>query len=292
MWVAITVAVIALIFTIVCLIIVLPSTRKPAASSSHGGYSDNVPDASGLGVCYGADRPSHNDMVTDFQQIKDAGFSIIRTYFPAFYNIPVTDAAAEVGIKVLLGWPWKDPEFADNYKQQIIDAVTTYPDTVWGVCVGNEDTTSEAEASKLIAAANELKSTISGVPVGTAQKSDQVLDSFNTLDFVGVNIYPYFSSTAAGWSQDANANANSLNSQISNMKDRFGDKLVITESGLPSAGPGIATPSGGTANFTKDIQKKFFDAVNSVEDVQIFWFEAFNESNKPGLDTEKYYGIL
>ena len=111
MWVAITVAVIALIFTIVCLIIVLPSTNKLAASSSNGGYSDNIPDVSGIGVCYGADRPSHNDMVADFQKIKDAGFSIIRTYFPAFYDIPVTDAAAEVGIKVLLGWPWKDPEF-------------------------------------------------------------------------------------------------------------------------------------------------------------------------------------
>jgi exo-beta-1,3-glucanase (GH17 family) len=292
MWVAITVSVVALVFTIVCLIIVLPSKSKPAASSSNGGYSDNIPDASGIGVCYGAINPSHEDMVADFQKIKDKGFSVIRTYFPAFYGIPITDAAAEVGIKVLLGWPWKD-QYADTYKQQIIDAVTTYPDTVWGVCVGNEDTSTESEATLLISTANELKSAISGkVPVGTAQKSDQVLDSLNALDFVGVNIYPYFSSTAAGWSQDADANANSLNSQISDMKDRFGDKLVITESGLPSAGPGVATPSGGTADFTKDIQEKFYDAVKSVKDVQIFWFEAFDESYKTGLETEKYYGIF
>ena len=97
------------------------------------------------------------------------------------------------GIKVLLGWPWED-QYADDYKQQIIDAVSNYPDTVWGICVGNEDTSTEDKASKLIGVANELKSAISGkVPVGTAQRSDQVLDSFNALDFVGVNIYPSFS---------------------------------------------------------------------------------------------------
>lgn len=291
MWVAIIVSVVALIFTIVCLIIVLPKPSS-AANSSSVNYSANVPDASGIGVCYGSVNPSHEEMVADFKKIKDAGFTIIRTYFPAFYGIPVTDAAAEVGIKVLLGWPWED-QYANDYKQQIIDAVSKYPDTVWGICVGNEDTSTEDKASKLMAAANDLKSAISEkVPIGTAQRSDQVLDSFNALDFVGINIYPYFSSTAAGWSQDAEANADSLNTQISAMKERFGDKLVITESGLPSAGPGVATPSGGTADFTKTIQDEFFDAVNSVKDVQIFWFEAFDESYKTGLETEKHYGIL
>lgn len=288
---------------------------------------DNYQEFRGItvkGVCYDYDAPTYLAKSTncdnfkalldaDFSQIKGMGFDAIRTYWPnmggqkgcqcnsSLVTGAYTEMANKHGLKVLLGI---QTDIYNSNQWELADCVKNIAkaSNVIGVLIGNEDVNNDSsKVDAIIKAYKELKPLVR-VPIGTAQQfgfwlkdssgnHKQPYDRLvQTLDFCGANVYAGpFPGTS-----DPDKNKQSIVSELNDLKDALGDKLWVTEIGIPHSGSNSTTG----ASFTQDIQNRFIKDVmewNDQNNVPMFIFEAFDEPNKTdqsGLDVERHFGIL
>jgi len=227
--------------------------------------------------------------------------------------------ASLVGLNIYLGvnpdtYPYDQWGF--DVRNCILNSIRSYPQTVKGLIIGNENVNGNLEVSKkIISVYKDLKSNLGNLgnlPIGTAQQNGYWVCMQNpqkgfcrcdvncqnayklladTLDFCGANIYPApFPGT-----ENKEMNTKTLIDQFNEMKQILGTKLWITETGIPGQG-------GNTIDqkFSKAIQTDLLFQINEWHkknpEIRIFLFEAFNEPSKPdniqGYNVEKYFGVL
>lgn len=299
---------------------------KSFGSGSEGfdGFN-NFKNISTLGVCYDYDAPIYTSKSTDcssfkalldadFSKIKSMGFDSVRTYWPNMggqkgcqcnatdISGAYTEMASKHDLKILLG---VGTDIYKSNKWGIADCVKHIVNspTVIGLLIGNEDVNGDTgKAGDIINAYNELKP-LTKVPIGTAQqygfwlkgsdgKHKQPYDRLvAALDFCGANIY----ADPFPGSQDPDRNKQSIIASFEKARESLGNKLWITEVGIPHSG------NNSTTGFNQGLQDSFIKDVltwnnQSGNNIPIFLFQAFDEPNKqdndPNLNVEKYFGIL
>lgn len=279
-----------------------------------------------IGLCYAYDKTKYQGdqcmdfeklLIQDLQKIKAAGYNDVKTYWGYFggeYGClcdPIKGGmfakiASLVGINIYLGinpdsYPYDSWGF--DVRNCILNSLKMYNGTVKGIIIGNENVNGIGNiemSKKIISVYNDLKSQGIRLPMGTAQQNGYWLSVKNpqsaykmlmdTLDFCGANIYPApFPGT-----ENKEMNKKTLIDQFNEMKQTLGEKLWITETGIPGSGNTL------DQKFTKAIQADLLYQINEWHKLnprtQIFLFEAFNEPSKPDnikdFNVEKHFGIL
>lgn len=279
------------------------------------------------GVCYdpgelqGTLEAQRACVLKDLKLIREAGFVTFRTYAPFFKGGEgsYAEVCSEVnGLSVMLGL--QDPS---EWETLVPILTGAHRNQVYGVCLGNEDVTEDA--SVLLDAAKKLAS-VKGVAtrIGTAQRAPDILcalDPGNTgcslafknayeqmrdgLDFLGANVYP---GTPNGGpaiaSNNATFNRDSVLAQARSLKTLLGDKLVITESGMPWAGA-CQDGQGNIMTYTRSLQDSLVDELQKIKNIVdsgLFVFMAFDVASKPDIPActvttpdgsgERHFGVL
>jgi exo-beta-1,3-glucanase (GH17 family) len=163
-------------------------------------------------------------------------FQCVRTYSVGQGLDYVPEAAAKLGLKVLLGaWiGWGD---ADNRKELAlaIKRANQYPDTVTGLVVGNEVLLRTEQPFSQLRAYIEQANAQTEVPVTYAEVWEYWLrnkELASSVDFVTVHILPY-------WEDDpqpidrAVAHAENVMQKVD---EAFDKPIFIGETGWPSVG--------------------------------------------------------
>ena len=128
--------------------------------------------------------------------------------------------------------------FTDAEVSSAIANCLSRKDVLVAIYAGNENLPDTNKASEILNIKNRVKAGGCNLPFGTVQTLGYYLQSpdqnvLNQMDWLGYNVYPFFSNLGSGTSQD------SLRAQIGQLKNRYSSsfqKFIITETGWPSAG--------------------------------------------------------
>lgn len=297
--------------------------------SRSSGSSSNF---NGLGVCYDTgllqDASEMKECIgNDFQRIKDAGFEVVRTYFPKYgyascgnNNIGLYGELAQLtGLKLMLG---VNPQDYETYKVCIMRQLEMFSDQIESICVGNENVQDGnwGMADEIINVAQDIKSHYPNVKVGTAQQSGFGVCAFagvctalcgsecqaayvklyESLDFMGFNVYPGSRGGPAIATQDADYNEESTRVQFELLRENVSN-VMITESGMPHAGQ-CYDKEGKLQTYSRSLQSKLNDFIrnwSSQTNVRTFVFMAFDVPSKPNApgcapyeSGEKTFGVI
>jgi exo-beta-1,3-glucanase (GH17 family) len=192
-----------------------------------------------------------------------------------------------------------DPTCESWTAAQVADAIASankYPGLVSRIVVGNENLSKDDNgryiekrmASDIVAIRNGLND--KAIKLGTAQTaaggSDLASGSYpdlkNVIDFLGVNVYPYWSGTPY----------DSAKSEMENYWKNFprvSMDLVETEEGWPSGGDmhGNAIPSG---NNLHDYFYYWYHRNSGSVPRESYYFALFDKT--PGQGTESHWGLF
>uniref|UniRef100_K3XBR1 glucan endo-1,3-beta-D-glucosidase n=1 Tax=Globisporangium ultimum (strain ATCC 200006 / CBS 805.95 / DAOM BR144) TaxID=431595 RepID=K3XBR1_GLOUD len=300
------------------------STPAPAATTT------SAPAASGsgeFGTCYepmhsskypltGSDGSQLGSVLDEDLAQLSAKFSYIRTYHSQYYGFNVAEYAAKYGLKVYIGLATYDnAEWNELEITEAVKGAATYPDAVQAIIVGNEDLNTaggDQSFDDVINKVNDVKARLAAagvaegkVLVGTSQRISALVDTTYTTDlnrlvsacdFVGVNIYPFFTNgyDATNPLQLLDAQWTQVNELYSSQKS----KLRLTETGWPSAGN---APAAYTNNIPSlENQKTYYNAVSTWAPADKtgphFWFMAYDRRSDDSFLTssttyEQYFGI-
>ena len=241
------------------------------------------------GVCYGPYRTGQSpelgihpfrDEIREDLDILDDFTGRIRIYTARDIATDVVQLAAERGLSVTLG-DWLD---ADNTTNDLeiaaLISLTNQYTNVTAVVVGNERILfNEIPKYKLISYINQVRQAVS-VPVSTAEPWSIWLDPANqdlvdAVDYLLVHIHPFWESVSPGEAVDDVAQ------KYNEVRTRYPDKpLIIGETGWPSDGSDVGAAHPGLAEQQQFVED--FVAWTAANDVQYFYFEAFDESWKCG----------
>ncbi|KDO22342.1 hypothetical protein SPRG_12803 [Saprolegnia parasitica CBS 223.65] len=178
------------------------------------------------GVCY--DAYNSDSASTHFASIASR-FDAVRTYQTWTHNSNLIDIAARNGLAMYPGiW------LRGNGRN---------PGTVKAVFVGNEDLSNNWNAGAVLDKINQAKGAfrdagLGYVRIGTVQTDGDWLHNAwlaDHVDVVGVNIYPFFGSHPDSW----NNPVKDLDARWTAMTNRFGNKVLLTETGWPDAGGNV-----------------------------------------------------
>ncbi|KAK5091080.1 glycoside hydrolase 3 protein [Lithohypha guttulata] len=272
-----------------------------------------------LGFAVGNVNPNgsckkRSDFEADFKAITDNTHStLVRTYsssdsFGNLCNTPseILPAAQNAGVKVLLGM-WPDGiDVYEKEKAPIVQAnVEQYGDTLFGITVGSEGlyrgTYSEGE---LVSWIDDMKKTFPNTKIGTADSwsswNNGSMDAVirGPIDLALANGFPYWQyqdiSNATKTYFEAMAQALAHIQEVSGSLDRI--HFMNGETGWPGDG---GTDAGAALAGTDNAKIYWDSAVCALLDwnVDVFWFEAFDEPNKQDAigdnsqrATEKFWG--
>jgi len=243
-------------------------------------------------------------MDQDFQQMASQNVTTVRTYYSAFYNQEVASHAHKYGVKLYLGvymfvghddWTRGQVQFA-------IDAAKQYPETVQGILVGNENVlqqNSPFHVDDVIGYIQEIKSNLSNsdVKVGTSQRINEwILPTSNPdieklaaeCDFVGANIYPFFSDTPKSVTNPVGV----LEDEFKQVQTRWPDKhVVITETGWPSGGGSspVAPKNVGTLKN----EEMYWYGLKTFTEAPKFWFAFYDRKKGDPMSkgVEGHFGL-
>lgn len=253
----------------------------------------------------------------DLQQISSQlGIHTIKTFYASYSSsdgkatVNITQEAAKFGMHVMLGVfeftpgsgcdttakceAWTKIQVSDA-----INAVSTYPATVIGICVGNEDASNRVVANRIIHDISVLRAGIhEALPmgIGTAQTDGTVKQFINNyhsdatsknfidaLDFLGINVYPFWSNFKWGdaakklFEQTFAQNAAGLKSDNPNVI------LVETEEGWPSGKADNASLSAQRAYYSWWKSRQGTDRFSS------FYFSTYDKLSTNNADG--YFGV-
>ena len=261
-----------------------------------------------------------NEIIKDLEIIKRNGFNDIKTFFSSFSTIDgketftIAELACPRDLHLTLGVFEFDPEHnncaswcetaTEIQVQKAIESAQNFPDCIKAIAVGNEDiynynfTQPKREMQKRIAkdiATIKQQLGNSNTLVGSAQQDGAWLKLINDdpnkiiskLDFVGVNIYPFWSSHKPS-EQESHEEFTTRYSAIVSHPQLNGKKIIVTEEGWPSK-----SDSGQNPNASIESQKNYYNwwtgRANS-DSFDSFYFSIFDKQPLDN-DADKYFGL-
>lgn len=248
-------------------------------------------------------------MAADFNQIKKNGFKVVKTFISVASTnngqlTNLADIACPKGLKLMLGvFEFTPAEWTKPQVDNAISSAKKYPDCIVAITVGNEDiyngdfTVPNTQMQQRIS--NDI-STIKGalgsaVPVGTAQQDGALLalaqpghDPYGIipkLDFVGANIYPYWSPMTTV----AQAPKEFANRLAAVRKAYPKTRVVVTEEGWPSSSN---TPGQKATSVNNEITYYKYWLGRAGKDTFDSYYFAFYDKVKPNDgDANNYFGL-
>lgn len=250
--------------------------------------------ASRGGVCYdplhrGLEQYSVESIQADLKQIKDTGFTFVRTYSSVFGEIKIAPLIAAAGLKAALGVPINN-QSAKEIRRQLTAAIeAARKGQIDFLFIGNENLANKQSVhpSLLQYIQYAKKMVPESVKVGTVQRNTEFLDpnhrirGFKELiaqcDIVGINIHPFFTPKTP------------VSDAMRLVKEQWyqtvrtynlGSKLALTEVGWPSAGEVAQTHGSSTA------AQRFFQDFNawSAQAIPLpghkYYFQMFDQPYK------------
>jgi exo-beta-1,3-glucanase (GH17 family) len=267
----------------------------------------------------------------DLSQIRNTlHFNIIKTFFSRYCtNIPTCVSIAELanaaGLQVLVGvyeFEPKDGCQGDGVTSQCatvwtkpgvdqaISSANTYPTTVIGIVVGNEDMFDYLGNAvpdlqqRIVVDINTIKSGVSNksLPVTTAQRQPDWCGGampgcaptrtnslnqqdpygvLNTVQVIGANIYPYW----GGSTETINgvSVASQIQTTAADLKAALNKDVIITEEGWPSCYTSAPPPQNPNASLADETDYFNTWSIHTNQVVDSYYFAAFDlESNASG----------
>jgi len=204
----------------------------------------------------------------------------IRVFSCTEGNDMIPQLAREYGFKTLVGaWLGEDKDKNDEEIEQLIElARAGFVDIA---AVGNEVMyRKELEESALIAYINRVKEAIPDVPVGYVDAYYEFTNRpkiTEACDVILANCYPYWEGCHSDYSLLY------MKQMYYQAKQAAPDKkVIITETGWPSAGDSLGAADPGYENALK----YFINAQSwsQKEGIEMFYFSAFDEAWKVGAE--------
>jgi len=232
------------------------------------------------------EQPSREDIMQDLEIISQMANGI-RTYSSTGINADVPALARAKGLRVSVGiWLTNDREANEREIAGLITLANTVD--LESVIVGNEVLLrNDLTESELITYILRVKDAVN-VPVTTAEIGGILLQHpkvMEAVDFQMVHLYPFWDGKPIEGAAQVVAN------DYHAIQDQSGGKrVVIGETGWPAAGPvnGSAVPSPeNQARFAKE-----FLTVASAENIEFYYFDAFDEMWKTEGGVGAYWGLL
>lgn len=231
---------------------------------------------------------STSEIASNIKTMKASGISSVRIYAQECELLPTilkTIKATGGGMTVAAG-VWIDGSSNDDAEISRLKSVLgnknidTSP--ISAIFVGNEVLFNNImPSSQLVAKVKTVKSFAKGIPVGSVEiDGTYSSDLMEVSDVLAVNIHPYFSGVDISEAYD------NLETRYNNFKKTAGGKKVlITETGWPSAGESNGKAVASVAN-----EKIFANAV-SQSSLPYYYFE-WTDASWKGSSVEGHFGIL
>ena len=248
------------------------------------------------GICFSLyeDEQQPGDFVSDEQierrlKILKPYTNWIRTFSSTDEHARIAQIAVDMGFKTLVGaWLSDDLKSNDNEIEGLLELASKGLVNI--AAVGNEVIyRKELAENELISYINYVKANINNIPVGYVDAYYEFRDRpniTNACDVILANCYPFWEGCASEYS-------------LLYMKDMFqeaikaanGKKVIITETGWPSAGSDLWGAHPSYKNYLKYfIDTQLWSKNNNID---IFYFSSFDESWK--IDSEgdvgAYWGL-
>ncbi|WP_115711992.1 hypothetical protein [Legionella sainthelensi] len=224
-----------------------------------------------------------NEMTRDFQTAKNNGFTVVKTFYSIVSTVngqntaTMADIACPMGVKLLLGVYEFDPAqdncstWCDTARAQqvqaAIDSFNKYgSNCIIGIVVGNEDIynwnfttpndlvqqhiSSDLSTIRASLGSSALLSTAQqdGALLKLAQSPASTYDPYGIipkLDFVGANIYPYWSPEQPAFPEPSESQ---FYSRYNAVKAAYAQTVVVTEEGWPSQYNAGQNPNASLSN--------------------------------------------
>jgi glucan 1,3-beta-glucosidase len=213
----------------------------------------------------------------------------IRSFSCTEGNELIPKIAKENGLKTLVGaWLGDDDKVNQQEIENVIEiARAGHADMV---AVGNEVMyRGDLEEGDLIAFIERVREALPDMPVGYVDAYYEFTDRpaiTSACNIVMANCYPYWERCGIDYSQ---LYAKEMYRQA--VKAAGGKKVIVTESGWPSAG----TPLGGAEPSTRNAMTYFINAQkwSAEDDIEMFYFSSFDEGWKVGAegDVGAFWGL-
>ena len=248
------------------------------------------------GICFSLyeDAQQPGDFVSDEQierrlKILKPYTNWIRTFSSTDEHARIAQIAVDMGFKTLVGaWLSDDLKSNDNEIEGLLELASKGLVNI--AAVGNEVIyRKELAENELISYINHVKENINNIPVGYVDAYYEFRDRpniTNACDVILANCYPFWEGCASEYS-------------LLYMKDMFqeatkaanGKKVIITETGWPSAGSDLWGAHPSYKNFLQYfINTQLWSKNNNID---IFYFSSFDESWKVDNegDVGAYWGL-
>ena len=248
------------------------------------------------GICFSLyeDAQQPGDFVSDEQierrlKILKPYTNWIRTFSSTDEHARISQIAVYMGFKTLVGaWLSDDLKSNDNEIEGLLELASKGLVNIAAVC--NEVIyRKELAENELISYINHVKENINNIPVGYVDAYYEFRDRpkiTEACDVILANCYPFWEGCASEYS-------------LLYMKDMFqeatkaanGKKVIITETGWPSAGSDLWGAHPSYKNYLQYfINTQLWSKNNNID---IFYFSSFDESWKVDSegDVGAYWGL-
>ncbi|RHY28647.1 hypothetical protein DYB32_005802 [Aphanomyces invadans] len=256
--------------------------------------SISVGAAGDVSVCYDSyNSYAAGNIEYHFKRIKER-FSGVRTYQTQGARNHI-DVAAETGLVIYAGVWLKNDQW---YKDMVaaVDGARRHPNSVKAIMVGNEELLGgQYNQWFVLDKVRQMRKMLNDaglwyIKVGSVQTDgdwlERAADLAKECDVIGVNIHPFF-----GASDNSRWNPiEDLSARWNQMANRYGSKVVLTETGWPTSGGAVNghVPSMETA-------KRYMNDVNAWAkrgnggDTPAYFM--FHDNNGKWVDYEKSFGL-
>ncbi|KAH9159504.1 hypothetical protein LEN26_002308 [Aphanomyces euteiches] len=239
--------------------------------ANHTGMQSSVGSGVDISVCY--DSYQDSQINQHFKTIRQR-FSGVRT-FQTNGSRNAIDSAADAGLKIYAGvWIRTDENSINADMQAVVDGVKRNPKIVKGVYVGNEELANGIDQQTVINRVKQMKQKLSDagygwIPVGSVQVDGDWFgapDLAAACDIIGANIHPWKA-----------------------LYNKFGSKVVLTETGWPTSGGDYGGHKPGMS-MTKSFYSQFQNwARNNGGDMPSFFI--FNDNPNKSPDYQASFGL-